>query len=298
MARPMASGCSTSVKMGTARRGKAPSWSKASRRACRDVASSTDRQPLPRHSLALSFSSVTFGQAERPFRIAVTAMAIAIAFMGLGLNFPLASAAIDQPRPDLDRSGGDRAPDFWPILASAAPREFSAAPRSRPLLETSPRAEAKEPDAAIPRPPAKPSVTRNSATMPSSGTFRAPRAAAPDKTSAPDKTAAPEMPRPVARPKGLASRAATFGTPATWKSLPTASSSAIAAPGLQKAGTSLLGVLETSAGREALLRTGSGQVVKVARGHMVEGWRVNSIDRDAIRLTRAGETRTLRMLSN
>ncbi|HLS18607.1 MAG TPA: hypothetical protein VK090_02270 [Paracoccaceae bacterium] len=111
-------------------------------------------------------------------------------------------------------------------------------------------------------------------------------------------TAAPHMPRPIPRPETLARRAAASQIQRATLSARTSAGTPGTAHSALPGSTSLLGVLETSAGREALLRTGSGQVVKVTRGNMVEGWQVSSIDRNAIRLTRGSETRTLRMLSN
>jgi hypothetical protein len=61
--------------------------------------------------------------------------------------------------------------------------------------------------------------------------------------------------------------------------------------------TSLIGVIDAASGREALLRTASGEYLKVARGDNVAGWRVSAIGRDAMRLTRGGESRTLLLVT-
>jgi Tfp pilus assembly protein PilP len=61
--------------------------------------------------------------------------------------------------------------------------------------------------------------------------------------------------------------------------------------------TNLVGVIEASNGRRALVRLPDGDFRKVARGDDVNGWRVNSIERAAMRLTRKGQNRTLLLVS-
>ena len=61
--------------------------------------------------------------------------------------------------------------------------------------------------------------------------------------------------------------------------------------------TSLIGVIDAQSGREALLRMPSGDFLKVAAGDTVRGWRVSLIGRDAVRLTRGGESRTLLLVT-
>ena len=101
-------------------------------------------------------------------------------------------------------------------------------------------------------------------------------------------------PRPTARPEGMAQRLARAetagfeGTPA-----PGPIRNAAARRGLDLGRISLIGVLDAKSGRQALLRTPSGEFLKVGRGDTVEGWRVSAINRDAVRLTRGGQNRTL-----
>ncbi|MEM9736505.1 MAG: hypothetical protein AAF908_07865, partial [Pseudomonadota bacterium] len=57
--------------------------------------------------------------------------------------------------------------------------------------------------------------------------------------------------------------------------------------------TSLIGIINLSTGREALLRLPSGRYRRVGRGDVLDGWRVELIGRDAMQLSRSGERHTL-----
>lgn len=238
----------------------------------------TQMQALPQRISTTVGPILAPGLRLAPGRVPVTPIALALSI--LILNSGLASASVSS---SLERANQARLQTGTDqiIMAAAAPDAVSGMPRSRPSSE-----KAETPDSGAPTPVAKPAETRK--TIP---------AQQPASTRA-LSTATPSMPRPVPRPETLATRAASSQTQRATVPSP----AKIAAPGSAQSAlansTSLLGVLETGAGREALLRTGSGQVVKVKRGNVVEGWQVSSIDRDTIRLTRAGETRTLRILSN
>jgi hypothetical protein len=55
----------------------------------------------------------------------------------------------------------------------------------------------------------------------------------------------------------------------------------------------LIGVLQTDGGRAALVRLPDGSIRRLGRGDLLMGWRVTLIGRDALRLERGGQTRTL-----
>lgn len=67
--------------------------------------------------------------------------------------------------------------------------------------------------------------------------------------------------------------------------------------GLSLDETSLIGVIDARSGRRALVRMPTGDYRKVAKGDDLDGWRVSSISREAMRLTRRGQNRTLLLVS-
>jgi hypothetical protein len=109
------------------------------------------------------------------------------------------------------------------------------------------------------------------------------------------RLAAVQAPAPPARPERprQAAPAAAFRIQAA----PPPVGSAAAQGSLSLDATSLIGVIDANTGREALLRTPSGDFLKVHRGDEVAGWRVNAIGQDAMRLTRGGESRTLLLVT-
>lgn len=224
--------------------------------------------------------------AKRFFCPIPPAVPAAIVFLGMVLAALAAPANAVSSMESSERPYPVNDPGVRIVMASAAPDAVSFAPRSRP----SSQAGSVTADAGIPRPLAKPKPTPNLPASNSAAT-RSDRIAAKQ---------VPYPPVPPRRPDGLTGRTAipSSGPMANTPSASAAAGSTAAATGALPGETSLIGVMETKAGREALLRTGAGQVVKVTYGNMVDGWQVNSIDRDAVRLTRAGETRTLRMISN
>jgi hypothetical protein len=137
---------------------------------------------------------------------------------------------------------------------SAAPRQVPEAPAPRP--ETQPEAAEDEPASAL---------------------------------------AAPAAPQPPAKPEQKARLAASaVANPANAgdPSLAAVRRSA-SLQGLELDSTSLIGILDAQSGRQALLRTAAGEFLKVGRGDSVEGWRVSAINREAVRLTRGAQSRTL-----
>ena len=147
-------------------------------------------------------------------------------------------------------------------------------------------------------------------------------AAAPDPNSD-DQDAAPETseeieetsgdsdetlaaltsPTPVERPEHLSAPESqvaskkTKAKPAEAGPSPASVSAAAAESGLQLDETSLIGVIDASTGRTALVRLPDGDFRKIARGDVLDGWVVSSIGRDRMKLTRQGRNRTLDLVS-
>ena len=67
-------------------------------------------------------------------------------------------------------------------------------------------------------------------------------------------------------------------------------------PGL--AGSSLIGIFALTTGRTALMRFPGGEVRRLSVGDEVDGWRVDSISRDSLRLARNGRERTFMLVGN
>jgi hypothetical protein len=198
---------------------------------------------------------------------------------------PLTMAAVtvlapeQAPRPAGDpesaaEAEGSGSPDTADLAAlSAAPRAVPDAPPPRP----EPEADAGEPegegDTAAPEPEAD----------------------AGEPVSA---LAALAAPSPPVKPEEKARRVASAAALRAYGGDPSPSSVQLAASerGLDLDSTSLIGVLDAKSGRQALLRTSAGEFVKVARGDSVNGWRVSAINRETIRLTRGGQSRTLLLM--
>lgn len=72
---------------------------------------------------------------------------------------------------------------------------------------------------------------------------------------------------------------------------------AAAQRGLLMSETNLIGVLQGNGDRQAILRLEDGKFMRVRRGDDVRGWRVSTIGRDTLRLTRQGRNRTLLLVS-
>lgn len=115
--------------------------------------------------------------------------------------------------------------------------------------------------------------------------------------------AALNAPRPVKRPERLRAPETTLPRktkskkPISSRASPRSVRSAALERGIDLGETNLIGVLEASSGRRALVRLPGGGFRKVARGDDLNGWRVSSIGRQDMRLTRKGQNRTLLLVS-
>jgi len=114
----------------------------------------------------------------------------------------------------------------------------------------------------------------------------------------PSAYAALMAPKPPARPARIA-RAARERAARSAKSVAARIPRSATEDGaLNLDSTMMIGVIESRRGRQALVRTANGDFRRVARGDLVDGWRVRSIDREAMRLTRRGKNRTLLLIGN
>ncbi|MCL5777955.1 hypothetical protein M1105_13280 [Limibaculum sp. FT325] len=121
--------------------------------------------------------------------------------------------------------------------------------------------------------------------------------------------AAADAPRPSPRPATLGapirpSARNGGGTGAAMPALPGLSRSAprqvqrsAVEQGIPLDRTALIGILDIETGRQALLRLPNGRYERLMLGDSVEGWTVSAIGIDAMRLTRNGEERTLRLVN-
>ncbi|MEM0987314.1 MAG: hypothetical protein AAGK00_00430 [Pseudomonadota bacterium] len=120
---------------------------------------------------------------------------------------------------------------------------------------------------------------------------------------APTELAAEIAPPPPVRPEKLAARylaqaeAEEIVRRRPISAGPQSLSVAAQQTGLALNETSLLGVLQGQNGRQALVRLPSGDFRKVARGDMLDGWRVTSIGTAAMRLSKQGQNRTLLLVN-
>lgn len=117
-----------------------------------------------------------------------------------------------------------------------------------------------------------------------------------------ERFAALTSPRPSKRPAGLVAAEPRLPKKAKSKPISTGRTStsvgrAASERGLELSETNLIGVIEANSGRRALVRLPDGDFRKVSRGDDVNGWRVSSIERAAMRLTRKGQNRTLLLVS-
>jgi hypothetical protein len=61
--------------------------------------------------------------------------------------------------------------------------------------------------------------------------------------------------------------------------------------------TALIGVLNLDGGRKALLRLSDGRYKSVVVGDLVDGWSVSSIGVDAMKVSKSGQDKTLRLVN-
>lgn len=110
-------------------------------------------------------------------------------------------------------------------------------------------------------------------------------------------------PQPVKRPEHLSAPDVqvairkTKAKPVEAGPSPARVSTAAGENGLRLDETSLIGVIDASSGRRALVRLPDGDFRKLARGDVLDGWLVSSIGRDRMKLTRQGRNRTLDLVS-
>lgn len=107
------------------------------------------------------------------------------------------------------------------------------------------------------------------------------------------------MPVPLQRPDDAASTRAIrqIGRAGLTVPAPRRVSDAAGETGLPLDTTSLVGIIDASTGREALLRLPSGRFRRVTAGDVLEGWRVRDIDRESLSLSRGGQSRRLYLVN-
>ncbi|MEL7464894.1 MAG: hypothetical protein AAFN79_12550 [Pseudomonadota bacterium] len=131
----------------------------------------------------------------------------------------------------------------------------------------------------------------------------APRPDSLDMT--PSGYAVAAAPAPAARPASIRPRPRAQTVAAT-SAVSRVERGPPAGPGLANAATlrdalqlteiNLLGVFGQPGSRRALLRLGNGDVMRVSRGTVVDGWVVSRIEAASMRITRGGEARTLQLI--
>ena len=194
-------------------------------------------------------------------------------------------------------------------LSSLAPVEMTDQPRPRPAnVQPDPEPVAEPQAQPAPAPveaPAPSAVTQTATAAPEAQTPQPDTAQTEPETDpdAPTVYAALNAPKPRVRPAQLARAAAatrqSSGGAALRRTAPASRSVRTAASesGLALNKTSLIGVIDARSGRQALVRMPSGDYRKVGRGDTLDGWRVSSIGREAMKLTRRGQSRTLLLVS-
>lgn len=118
--------------------------------------------------------------------------------------------------------------------------------------------------------------------------------------AAPTKFASLSSPMPRTRPAVPAiprNLPAIAALPALTGTTKQSIRSAASEQGLPLDSTALIGILNLDNGRKALLRFPNGRYRSVVVGDELDGWRVSIIGVDAIRVTRAGEDRTLLLVN-
>ena len=124
----------------------------------------------------------------------------------------------------------------------------------------------------------------------------------------PSKLAVAKAPRPAPRPKSIKPRASVISAasdgavPASVKAPsrrgptgPGAANAATLKGAIRLEDMNLLGVFGSKSSRRALLRMPDGQVVRVTKGTVVDGWVISRIDATSMRMTRGGTAQTLKV---
>ncbi|MEM7189539.1 MAG: hypothetical protein AAF439_07995, partial [Pseudomonadota bacterium] len=191
-----------------------------------------------------------------------------------------------------------------------APQSFAGVPKSRPEGFEVAAVEPTEAPAAKPETVQDAAPTQEPEAEPISESAVEAEPSAPATEDAGETEAAEELepsalaalssPEPSKRPRTLERIAKTTRVKPISPVLalaPTSVRRAATQTGLSLDRTSLIGVIDANSGRKALLRMPSGDFRKVSRGDVIEGWRVSAIGRDAMRLTRQGQNRTLLLVT-
>lgn len=165
----------------------------------------------------------------------------------------------------------------------SSPIANAQAPQDAPLPQPSPQATAGAgaPGRAplpVPRPGAEPAPP-GPASADASAPAAAPRRQIPPASAA----AAPEPERPAEADARRPSAVAIAPVPPPRSGL---------------RGSTLIGIFALTTGRTALMRFPSGEVRRLSVGDEIDGWRVDSIASDAIRVTRNGRDRTFLLIGN
>ena len=181
-------------------------------------------------------------------------------------------------------------------------RRERVVPQSAPQEKDDVEVAAVDPDAhrlPLPRPSEAKAPTSSSPVRDEeSADVKAP----PEKSSDPEEVhAAAASPLPRSRPKSLEERIVAIKPSVASKAvaapkLPTTVKAAASERGLDLDETSLIGVMDARNGRRALVRLPGGEYLKVTNGDLLNGWRVSSISREAMKLTRQGRQRTLQLI--
>lgn len=270
--------------------------------------------------------------ARQPSVAAASGDLVRLALAGSGMpvpDLPLSDAA---PAPDFPATVDSAAGGADLTLAAGAPARAPTPPAGRSTLLSSPVLPGTAQPAAggalargqVPMPPPRPRLRTETATAEPPAPVPGPSTPVPNTPVAveapvatltpapgPTDTAVPETtasryarasaPLPPTRPLRLRATLPTPGTSLTRapSHLPTPGSTPVGVQqlateqGLPTNRTALIGILNLQNGRQALLRLPDGSFERVRTGDVLDGWRVSVIGRDAMRLTKGGEDRTL-----
>lgn len=176
-----------------------------------------------------------------------------------------------------------------------APREMDVPPKPRPataLAEPEIKPASQQFANARPEAPVKPAPSGDTTPI----TVEVEETTTPEP---PSLFAALNAPQPRTRPGNVPvfKKAPQQPRSITTSPGPRSVRKAAAEYGLALDQTSLIGIIDARAGRQALVRLPSGSFRRVTRGDDLEGWRVSSISREALRLTKQGQNRTLLLVS-
>lgn len=119
----------------------------------------------------------------------------------------------------------------------------------------------------------------------------------------PSDLAVAAAPAPAPRPKSIRPRAPVATDDGEVRAVSRPQRGPPAGPGVANAATlkdaielermNLIGVFGSGANRRALLRLANGDVMRVTKGTVVEGWTISRIDKASMRITKGGQSQTL-----